>query len=165
MSDVLDMTIAEAVGFFENIPGVSRYMEIMEELGLGYLTLGQPSPTLSGGEAQRVRLAEELGKPSRSSTLFLLDEPTTGLHMADVERLMRALHKLVDAGNTVVVIEHNLRVIAEADHVVDLGPGGGEGGGRVVASGSPVEIAASARSLTGAYLRPLLAVSSGGSAA
>ena len=165
MSEVLDMTISEAVRFFENIPGVSRSLTIMEDLGLGYLTLGQPSPTLSGGEAQRVRLAEELGKPSRSSTLFLLDEPTTGLHMADVDRLMKALHKLVDAGNTVVVIEHNLRVIAEADHVVDLGPGGGEGGGRVVASGSPEEIAGSARSRTGAYLRPLLAASSGGSAA
>ncbi|HET6374301.1 MAG TPA: excinuclease ABC subunit UvrA, partial [Candidatus Polarisedimenticolia bacterium] len=156
ISEVLEMTVSSALPFFENIPAVARHLAIMEDLGLGYLTLGQASPTLSGGEAQRVKLAEELGKPSRSSTLYVLDEPTTGLHMADVERLMRALHRLVDQGNTVVLIEHNLRVIGDADHVIDLGPGGGEEGGRVVARGAPAEVARVAGSKTGVYLAGLL---------
>ncbi len=156
MAEVLEMTVAEATEFFANIPPVARYLRIMEDLGLGYLTLGQSSPTLSGGEAQRVKLAEELGKPSRSSTLYLLDEPTTGLHQADVGRLMASLHRLVEQGNTVVLIEHNLGVIAGADLVIDLGPGGGEEGGRVVATGTPAQVARVTASRTGAYLRERL---------
>ena len=156
MAEVLAMTVAEAVPFFEKIPAVSRFVTVMEDLGLGYLALGQASPTLSGGEAQRIKLASEIGKPSRSKTLYLLDEPTTGLHMADVDRLMRALHQLVDQGNTVVLIEHNLQVISESDHVVDLGPGGGGAGGRLVAAGTPEEIAASRKSRTGQFLRRLV---------
>ncbi len=152
MAEVLGMTVAEAVPFFENIPSIARFVRVMDDLGLGYLTLGQSSPTLSGGEAQRVKLAEELGKPSRARTLYTLDEPTTGLHFADVERLMKALHQLVDQGNTVVLIEHNLDVIAGADHVIDLGPGGGEEGGRAVAEGTPEAIARTPSSLTGVYL-------------
>ena len=157
MADVLEMPVSEAVSFFENIPGVARYVRVMDDLGLGYLTLGQASPTLSGGEAQRVKLAEELGKASRGSTLYLLDEPTTGLHLADVERLMNALHRLVDQGNTVILIEHNLDVIAGADHLSDLGPGGGEKGGRVIVSGTPEDVAAKRGSRTGRYLRKTLA--------
>ncbi|HEY3174760.1 MAG TPA: excinuclease ABC subunit UvrA [Candidatus Polarisedimenticolia bacterium] len=153
VADVLELTVADAVPFFENVPAISRFVTIMDELGLGYLTLGQASPTLSGGEAQRVKLASELGKPSRSRTLYLLDEPTTGLHMADVSRLMLALHRLVGQGNTVVLIEHNLDVIAGADHVIDLGPGGGEAGGRIVAQGTPEAVAGVADSRTGAFLR------------
>ncbi|HET9480737.1 MAG TPA: excinuclease ABC subunit UvrA, partial [Candidatus Polarisedimenticolia bacterium] len=165
IADVLAMTVSEAVPFFENILGAARYVGLMEDLGLGYLTLGQPSPTLSGGEAQRVKLAAELGARSGTSTLYVLDEPTTGLHMADVERLLRALHRLVDQGSTVVLIEHNLRVIADADHVIDLGPGGGSAGGRVVAQGSPEAVAASDESLTGAWLRALLDPAAGSRAA
>jgi excinuclease ABC subunit A len=152
MADVLEMTVSEAVPFFENIPAIHRFVAIMDDLGLGYLTLGQASPTLSGGEAQRVKLAEELGKPSRAATVYLLDEPTTGLHMADVERLMRALHRLVEQGSTVILIEHNLAVIAEADHVIDLGPGGGDDGGCIVAAGTPEQVVASPASRTGAHL-------------
>jgi excinuclease ABC subunit A len=153
IADVLEMTVSEAVEFFDKIPVIHRFLAIMNELDLGYLTLGQPSNTLSGGEAQRIKLCEELGKPSRGRTLFVLDEPTTGLHMADVEHLMRALHRLVDLGNTVVLIEHNLRVIAECDRIIDLGPEGGEAGGRIVAAGTPREVARTRGSHTGACLR------------
>jgi excinuclease ABC subunit A len=157
IADLLEMTVSEAVGFFENVPAVHRFLKLMDDLDLGYLGLGQPSNTLSGGEAQRIKLCEELGKPSRGKTLYVLDEPTTGLHMADVEHLMKALHRLVDRGNTVVVIEHNLRVVAECDRIIDLGPEGGEAGGRIVAAGTPEEVANVTGSHTGACLREVLA--------
>jgi excinuclease ABC subunit A len=133
-------------------------LEMLVEMGLGYLTFGQPSPTLSGGEAQRVKLIAELSKPSRGKTLYILDEPTTGLHMADIERLLRVLQQLVDRGNTVVVIEHNLGVIKEADYIIDLGPEGGAGGGNLVAQGNPWEIMEQQeRSYTARFLRDYLA--------
>ncbi len=157
IADVLEATVAEAVGFFENVPAIHRFLAIMEDLDLGYLALGQASNTLSGGEAQRIKLCEELGKPSRGRTLYVLDEPTTGLHMADVDRLMTALHRLVDQGNTVVLIEHNLRVVAGCDRIIDLGPEGGDEGGRIVVAGTPEEVARAAGSHTGACLKRLLA--------
>jgi excinuclease ABC subunit A len=157
IADVLEMTVSEAVGFFENVPWVHRFLTLMDDLDLGYLALGQASNTLSGGEAQRIKLCEELGKPSRGRTLYVLDEPTTGLHMADVDHLMRALHRLVDQGNTVVLIEHNLRVIADCDWIVDLGPEGGDAGGRIVAAGTPEHVARVKASHTGAWLRSVLA--------
>jgi len=156
IAETLEMSVTEAVPFFAAHPAISGPAGLMEDLGLGYLTLGQASPTLSGGEAQRLRLAAELGRPARAGSLFVLDEPTTGLHMADVDRLMQALHRMVDRGDTVIVIEHNLRVIAGADHVLDLGPGGGEQGGSIVAAGTPEEIARSEGSLTGTWLRRIL---------
>jgi excinuclease ABC subunit A len=154
---VLEMTLAEAAELFRPVQSIYRPLEILTQMGLGYLTLGQPSNTLSGGEAQRIKLAYQLAKPSRGTTLYLLDEPTTGLHMADIENLVRALQSLVDQGNTVIVIEHNLEVIREADCVVDLGPEGGERGGRLVAWGPPAEIVASSgRSYTARFLRRYL---------
>ena len=154
--DVLDMSVSEGVEFFQNIPSISRHLVTLEEVGLGYIKLGQPSTQLSGGEAQRVKLASELAKRSTGKTLYILDEPTTGLHFADVDKLLAVLDKLVDAGNTVVVIEHNLDVIKRADHIIDLGPDGGSRGGTIVTTGTPEEIAACPQSYTGQFLKKLL---------
>ena len=154
--DVLDMSVTEALDFFENIPSIYRKLLTLEKVGLGYVKLGQPSTQLSGGEAQRVKLATELSKRSTGKTLYILDEPTTGLHFADVERLISVLQQLVDAGNTVVVIEHNLDVIKCADHIIDLGPEGGDGGGTVVFAGTPEDIAQCSESYTGHYVRKMI---------
>ncbi len=156
IAQVLDMTAEEAVGFFENLPKIRRKAQTLVEVGLGYVKLGQSSTTLSGGEAQRVKLATELARVSTGRTVYVLDEPTTGLHAADVHRLIEVLQKLVDAGNTVLVIEHNLDVIKTADYLIDLGPEGGDGGGNVVATGTPEAVAAVEASFTGHYLRPYL---------
>ncbi|MBQ8151993.1 MAG: excinuclease ABC subunit UvrA [Firmicutes bacterium] len=154
--DVLDMTVDDGCEFFKNIPTISRQLETLREVGLGYIKLGQPSTELSGGEAQRIKLASELSKRSTGKTLYILDEPTTGLHFADVDKLLKVLDKLVDAGNTVVVIEHNLDVIKRADHIIDLGPDGGFRGGRIVAEGTPEEVAECEESYTGEFLRKIL---------
>lgn len=154
--DVLDMSVSEGVEFFKNIPSISKQLKTLEDVGLGYIKLGQPSTQLSGGEAQRVKLASELSKRSTGKTLYILDEPTTGLHFADVDKLISVMDKLVDAGNTVVVIEHNLDVIKRADHVIDLGPDGGNRGGTIVATGTPEEIAQCEESYTGQFLKKLL---------
>jgi excinuclease ABC subunit A len=156
ISDVLDMSVDEAYEFFESHPGIRRRLELLQDVGLGYMRLGQPSTTLSGGEAQRVKLSEELGKKDTGNTLYLLDEPTTGLHKADERKLIDVLHRLVDDGNTVVVIEHELDLVKNADHVIDLGPEGGEHGGDLVAAGTPEEITRVDDSHTGRYLRDLL---------
>jgi excinuclease ABC subunit A len=164
IGEVLAMNVEEAVEFFAAQPQIHRGLKLLQEVGLGYLTLGQQSPTLSGGEAQRIKLVTELAKTAARpavapyrATLYVLDEPTIGLHMADVEKLIRVLHRLVDAGHTVVVIEHNLDVIAAADWIIDLGPEGGEAGGRIVAQGTPREVAR-ARTHTGRFLRALMRV-------
>ncbi len=156
IADVLEMSVSEAVPFFENVPKIARRLRTLNDVGLGYIRLGQPATTLSGGEAQRVKLATELSKVATGDTLYILDEPTTGLHFADVQRLLDVLGRLVDAGNTVVVIEHNLDVIKTADRLVDLGPEGGEGGGEIVATGTPEEVAAVAASYTGRFLAELV---------
>jgi excinuclease ABC subunit A len=155
IADVLDMTIDQALEFFAPVPQIARKFQTMSEVGLGYLKVGQPATTLSGGEAQRMKLSAELARRDTGKTLYLLDEPTTGLHFADVDRLLKVLLRLRDAGNSLVIIEHNLDVIKTADYVVDLGPEGGDEGGRLVACGTPEEIAANSASHTGAYLRPL----------
>lgn len=154
--DVLDMNIEEAAEFFQNIPAISRQLQTLLDVGMGYIKLGQPSTQLSGGEAQRIKLASELSKKSTGKTLYILDEPTTGLHFADVDRLITVLDKLVDAGNTVVVIEHNLDVIKRADHIIDLGPDGGFRGGMIVAEGTPEEVAEVEGSYTGEFLKKML---------
>ncbi len=156
ISDVLDMTIEEGLDFFSNIPKIKRKLKTMFDVGLGYIKLGQPSPQLSGGEAQRIKLASELGKRSTGKTFYILDEPTTGLHMADIHKLVEVLSKLVDAGNTVVVIEHNLDVIKTADYLIDLGPEGGDGGGQIVFQGTPEKIIEDKNSFTGEYLKKIL---------
>src|SRR5690242_7369185 len=150
------MTVEQAYAFFEPVPGVARKLQTLLDVGLGYITLGQSATTLSGGEAQRVKLALELSKRDTGRTLYILDEPTTGLHFHDIELLLTVLHRLRDHGNTVVVIEHNLVVIKTADWIVDLGPEGGAGGGRVVAKGTPEAIVDVDESYTGRYLRPVL---------
>ena len=154
--DVLDMTVEEAVPFFENLPSIRRKIETLNDVGLSYVKLGQPSTTLSGGEAQRIKLATELSKRSTGKTIYILDEPTTGLHFADVHKLVDILHKLAEGGNTVVVIEHNLDVIKTADYIIDMGPEGGEGGGTVVATGTPEEVAENKKSYTGVYIKKML---------
>jgi excinuclease ABC subunit A len=150
------MTIAEANDFFSAVPTVSTKLQTLNDVGLGYVHLGQPATTLSGGEAQRVKLATELSRRATGRTLYLLDEPTTGLHFADVEKLLEVLHRLVDGGNTVLVIEHNLDVIKTADWIVDLGPEGGARGGRIIAQGTPEQVAAIEGSATGEYLARVL---------
>ena len=156
ISDVLDMTIDEAVAFFQNVPRIARKLQVIKDVGLGYIKLGQPATTLSGGEAQRVKLATELSRRSTGRTLYILDEPTTGLHAADIHKLLGILQRLVDGGDTVVVIEHNLDVIKTADYIIDLGPEGGNGGGTIVATGRPEDIVKVPESYTGKFLKPLL---------
>ena len=151
--EVLEMTVEEGVEFFENIPKIRRKLETLYDVGMGYVKIGQPSTTLSGGEAQRVKLATELSRRSTGKTIYILDEPTTGLHTADVHRLIDVLQKLVDLGNTVIVIEHNLDVIKTADYIIDLGPEGGERGGEVVVCGTPEKVAKCEASYTGQYLK------------
>jgi len=154
--DVLDMNVSEALEFFKNHPPIKRHLQTLEDVGLGYIKLGQPSTQLSGGEAQRIKLASELSKRSTGKTLYILDEPTTGLHFADVEKLLDILGRLTDQGNTVIVIEHNLDVIKCADHIIDLGPDGGFRGGQIVAQGTPEEVAKTKGSYTGQFLSKLL---------
>ena len=156
ISEVLDMSVEEALSFFAKIPKIRRKLQTLHDVGLDYIRLGQPATTLSGGEAQRVKLAKELSKVATGRTLYILDEPTTGLHFADIERLLEVLQRLADSGNTVLVIEHNLDVIKQADWIVDLGPEGGEAGGEVIATGTPEQVAAVESSYTGQFLRELL---------
>ena len=156
IADVLDQTCEEALKFFENIPAIKSKLSTLVDVGLGYMKLGQSATTLSGGEAQRVKLAAELSKRETGKTFYILDEPTTGLHFADIENLLNVLHRLVDAGNTVVVIEHNLEVIKTADWIIDLGPEGGDKGGKIIAAGSPSQISNSRDSYTGQFLKPVL---------
>src|SRR5262249_19796610 len=156
IADILEMSVEEALEFFSKIPKIRRRLQTLHDVGLDYIRLGQPATTLSGGEAQRVKLAAELSKVATGRTLYILDEPTPGLHFADIEKLLEVLQRLVDAGNTVLVIEHNLDVIKQADWIVDLGPEGGEAGGEVIATGTPEEVAAIEESYTGQFLRELL---------
>ncbi len=156
IADVLNMTVEEAAIFYEHIPRIANKLKYINDVGLGYIKLGQSSTTLSGGEAQRVKLATELSRKSTGNTLYLLDEPTTGLHFDDINKLLKILDRLVDAGNTVIVIEHNLEVIKTADYIIDLGPDGGNLGGEVIAAGTPEEITAAAKSYTGKYLKSYL---------
>ena len=154
--EVLGMTVEDAADFFQNVPVVAKKLTTLMDVGLSYIRLGQNATTLSGGEAQRVKLAKELSKRDTGSTLYILDEPTTGLHFYDIEHLLHVLHRLRDRGNTVVVIEHNLDVIKTADWIIDLGPEGGDGGGTIVASGTPQDVAATKGSFTGEFLKPLV---------
>jgi excinuclease ABC subunit A len=156
ISDVLEMSVDEGLEFFRNIPVIARHLQTLSDVGLGYIKLGQPAPTLSGGEAQRVKLSSELSRRATGRTFYILDEPTTGLHFDDVRKLLTVLERLVDAGNTVLVIEHNLDVVKTADWIIDLGPEGGDGGGELVAAGPPETIAGDPRSHTGRFLRPVL---------
>jgi excinuclease ABC subunit A len=158
ISEVLDMTVEEALEFFRNVPVVEKKLQTLDKVGLGYIRLGQPATTLSGGEAQRIKLAAELSKRDTGKTLYILDEPTTGLHFADVSKLLSVLNTLVNLGNTVIVIEHNLDVIACADWIIDLGPEGGEGGGEIIIEGTPEDVAKNEDSYTGRYLKPKLSI-------
>ncbi len=154
--DVLDMTVEEALTFFENVPSIQRKIQTLYDVGLSYVKLGQPSTELSGGEAQRIKLAAELSRRSTGRTIYILDEPTTGLHFADVQKLIEILHRLAEGGNTVVVIEHNLDVIKTADYLIDIGPEGGMRGGTVIAKGTPEEVAKNPASYTGYYVKKML---------
>ncbi len=156
ISDVLDMTVEDGYHFFENIPKINRKLKTIVDVGLGYIKMGQPATTLSGGEAQRVKLASELHRRSNGKSLYILDEPTTGLHVDDVARLLKVLHQLVENGDTVIIIEHNLDVIKTADHIIDLGPEGGAGGGTIIAEGTPEVIMETKESYTGQYLKQLV---------
>jgi excinuclease ABC subunit A len=156
IADVLDMTVEEGVEFFSAVPAIRDKLVVLRDVGLSYIHLGQQATTLSGGEAQRIKLSKELSRRATGRTLYILDEPTTGLHFEDVRKLLEVLHQLVAQGNTVVVIEHNLEVIKTADWILDLGPEGGEGGGRLVASGTPEEVARVPESHTGRFLAPIL---------
>jgi excinuclease ABC subunit A len=158
IADVLSMTVSEGIEFFANIPAIANKLQTLDEVGLGYIRIGQPATTLSGGEAQRIKLSRELSKRATGQTLYILDEPSTGLHAADVLRLIAVLQQLVDNGNTVLVIEHNLDIIKVADWLIDLGPEGGDAGGYVIATGTPEEVAQSDESHTGRFLRPYLNV-------
>jgi excinuclease ABC subunit A len=160
---VLDMTVREALTFFSGSPKVLRRLHVLDEIGLGYLRLGQPATTLSGGEAQRIKIAAHLASMSGERVLYILDEPTTGLHFDDIAKLLAAFRKLVEAGHTLLVIEHNLDVIKTADHIIDLGPDGGDAGGEVVTSGTPEQVAKVEESYTGQALKPVLAASRNGS--
>jgi excinuclease ABC subunit A len=153
IADILDMTVEEALEFLKNIPAIRRRLETLSEVGLGYIHLGQQATTLSGGEAQRVKLATELSKIGTGKTFYILDEPTTGLHFEDIKMLLNVLNKLVDKGNTVVVIEHNLDVIKQADWIIDLGPDGGDAGGKIIATGTPEKIVKTKVSYTGQFLK------------
>jgi excinuclease ABC subunit A len=156
IAEVLDLTVDQALDFFQPIPRIYRRLKTIHDVGLGYIRLGQPAPELSGGEAQRVKLATELARKSSGQTVYILDEPTTGLHAADVHQLLQVLHHLVSLGNTVIVIEHNLDVIKTADYIIDLGPEGGDRGGEVIATGTPEEVIKSPNSYTGQYLNRIL---------
>jgi excinuclease ABC subunit A len=156
IAEVLDMTVEEAMLFFKNIPAIAQKMSVLFDVGLGYIKLGQPAPTLSGGEAQRIKLATELSHRSTGKTLYVLDEPTTGLHVDDVSRLLKVLMALVDKGNTVLVIEHNLDVVKCADHIIDMGPEGGDKGGVIIATGTPEEVSKIKNSYTGQYLAKVI---------
>ena len=156
IADVLEMNVEEALEFFENIPSIKRKLETLMDVGLSYIKLGQPSTQLSGGEAQRIKLATELSKRPTGRTLYILDEPTTGLHSEDVRKLIEVLQRLTDTGNSIVVIEHNLDVIKTADHIIDLGPEGGNRGGTIIATGSPIEICQVEESYTGQYLKKMI---------
>jgi excinuclease ABC subunit A len=156
IAEVLGLTVDEALSFFEEEPQVSRSLDVLHQVGLGYLRLGQPATELSGGEAQRIKLATELQRLGKGNTLYVLDEPTTGLHPSDVEKLIVQLNKLVDAGNTVIVVEHDMQVVAGSDWVIDIGPGAGEEGGYIVAAGTPQEVTLSKKSRTAPYLLKVL---------
>ena len=156
ISDVLSMTVEDALSFFDQIPAIKNKLKTLNDVGLGYITLGQSATTLSGGEAQRIKLAKELSKRSTGKTLFILDEPTTGLHFHDIELLLKVLHRLKEQGNTIIVIEHNLDVIKTADWIIDLGPEGGSQGGELVTSGTPEKVSKDKKSFTGKYLKGML---------
>jgi excinuclease ABC subunit A len=156
IADVLDMTVDEAEVFFKAVPSIREKMVALNRVGLGYIKVGQQATTLSGGEAQRVKLSKELSKRATGRTLYILDEPTTGLHFEDVKKLLEVLHELVDQGNSVIVIEHNLDVVKTADYIIDIGPEGGDGGGEIICTGTPEKVSLSKESYTGSYLKEML---------